>query len=54
MTRTVLLLVICTIGLCSCAMLPASNRYTADGRACKQVGYSFDPVWMDPRTGFVC
>ena len=49
-----LLLIAIALGLPACATAIPTNPYAADGRACRNVGYSFNPIFLDDRTGRAC
>jgi hypothetical protein len=47
-----LLILATLLGLAACQ--PPQPHVALDGTACKPVGYSWAPIWMDPRTGRAC
>jgi hypothetical protein len=50
MKLLLILATLLTLGGCN----PPQSHLTADGRACKPIGYSWRPIWMDPKTGRAC
>ena len=40
--------------LAACDTEPPMSHFARDGYPCQPVGYSWSPIWTDPRNGQTC
>lgn len=43
------------LGMTACSFLqPPQSHYTANGQACRPIGYSWAPIWVNPEGNRAC